>query len=103
VYESKDQTKLKPGHRAAIFGKTFRDFLNSKCVVGADGKTKEWKIWDADVDTAGAEPHWQAAMKRKRDSLPWLVISNHPKGGWEGPLPDNVEDATKLVEKYAGK
>jgi hypothetical protein len=102
VYESKDLATMPEPQKGILYGKSSPDYLSSKCVVGADGKTREWRIWDADVDASGGGKHWQDALKRKRDRLPWVIISNPGKGGFEGPLPENAEKFLELVKKYEG-
>jgi hypothetical protein len=101
VYESGDLSRLPAGQMAALYSKTFRDLLNAKCAVGPDGKTREWRIFDADVDLSGESDTWKAAMSRPRKSLPWIVVSNGTTGH-EGPFPATADEAVKLVEKYAG-
>lgn len=101
VYES--MATLPMNQHGIIYGKSVRDYLNAKCDVGPDGKTKEWRIFDKDVDASSDSALWAAAMKRPRASVPWLIISNHPRGGYEGPLPDNVADTLTLLKKYGGE
>lgn len=84
---------------STIYGKAFRTLLDEKCVVGSDGKTREWRIYDKDVDVRGEAKHWQDVMKRKRDSVPWLVISNG-KAGYEGSLPKTTEGTLNLIKQY---
>jgi hypothetical protein len=100
VYETADSAKLPPAQQSILFGQPMRDYLNAKCVVGPDGKTKEWRIWDKDVATGSVTKLWQDAMKRPRQSLPWVVISNGTSG-FEGPLPADVDAMKKLIDTYA--
>lgn len=100
IIEEQEPDKLTAGQRAILYGKPMRDWLNSKCVMGKDGKTKEWRIWDKDVPTQGAEKHWQDVMQRRPASVPWIIVSNHPRGGYEGPLPASVEETKALIQKY---
>lgn len=99
VYDSSDPTKLTKDAQAVIFGKSFRDFLNATCVVGADGKTKEYRIFDKDV--TGESKTWADAMSRPHPTLPWLLVSNG-KAGFEGPV-TNEADATKIITGLKGK
>ena len=99
VYESADLAKLSISQQAIVYGKTMRDLLNDKCVVGPDGKTREWRFWDKDVDVSAESKLWQDAMKRDRKTLPWLIISNG-KAGFEGPLPGTTGEMTTLLAKY---
>lgn len=100
VYEAADLAKMKPAQHAIIYSRPFRDYLDTKCVVGPDGKTREWRFWDKDVDTTAEAKHWQDAMKRSRSSTPWVILSDG-KTGYEGPLPANIEDMTALIKKYS--
>ena len=100
VFESADAAALTAKQQAAIYGKATRDILNSKCVVGPDGKTREWRIFDKDVDAAADSKLWGDAMKRPRRSLPWLVVSNGA-AGFEGPL-ESAEQVAELVKKFGG-
>ena len=100
VYEAMDTNSLTPAQSNAIYGKALRDFLNSKCATGTDGKTREWRIFDKDVDTTSAPPQWAKAMKRDRKSVPWIVVSNG-KTGVECPLPATEADIMALLNKYA--
>ena len=101
LYESGDLTKLTPGQNSVIFGKTARDLLQSKCVVGPDGKTREYRIYDKDQAPLSDSPTWVNAAARPRPpTLPWLIVGNG-KGGYEGPLPGSVAEFVALVNKYA--
>jgi hypothetical protein len=100
VYESAELTKMPSAQQSVLYAKSVRDYLNAKCVVGPDGKTREWRIWDADVDTSAESKIWQGAMKRPRKSLPWVLISNG-KTGFEGALPADTTKAMELFKKYA--
>lgn len=101
VEEAMDRAKLPAAQAAIIFDARVREYLNTKCVVGPDGRTREWNIFDQNVYTGDTSKLWQDAMKRKRDSLPWILISDG-KTGYEGPLPPTVEDTLNLLKKYGG-
>jgi hypothetical protein len=99
VYETADATKMPVAQQSILYGKPFRDYLNAKCALGPDGKTREWRIWDQNVATSAESKTWQDAMARPRASVPWLVVSNG-KAGWEGPLPANVDAAMAIIKKF---
>jgi hypothetical protein len=82
-----------------LFSQSMRDWLDSVCVLGKDGKRKEWRMFDQNINMDGADPIWQKAMKRPRDSVPWLLISNG-KTGWEGPLPKDGTEFKTLIQRY---
>lgn len=100
IEESAERAKLPVAQLKILFDKGVRDYLNSKCVKGADQKTAEWRIWDKDADASGEAKHWQDALKRPRQSVPWVIISDG-KTGYEGPLPATVEAALELFKRYA--
>lgn len=101
VYETGDLPKYPKGQLATLYGKEVRDYLSAKCVKGDDGKTAEWRIWDADVSTAGESKLWQDAMKRPRGKPPTILISDG-KTGYEGPLPNTIEETLSLLKRYGG-
>lgn len=100
VYESGDVTKMTKDQEAILYSKSVRDYLNSKCVVGPDNTTREWRIYDQDTDVKSEAKVWQQAMGRPRKSVPWILISTG-KTGYEGPLPANIADTLTLLKKYA--
>lgn len=101
VYESADLSKMPAAQQAVLFSKSIRDYMNSKCPVGPDGKTREWRIYDKDVDLTAEAKTWRDAMARPRASVPWIVISTGTSG-YEGPLPANAAEALALLQKYGG-
>lgn len=116
LFETSDQSKLGKGHQSIIYGATARSFLGESTVLGPDGKTREYRIYDKDVVSTGDFQHWQDAIKRARGKIndygapkpdpnkpgmtipavPWLVASNG-KTGFEGPLPDDYEKFKGIV------
>lgn len=99
IYPNQPETKLPAGQQLILSGQKTRDLLESSCVVGADGKTKEYRIWREDERVEFAPKLWQDAFGRKRDSVPWVLIGNGTDG-FEGPLPANEDDFQKLIQKY---
>ena len=104
VIETADLSKLPPAQALALTAQDVRAYLNAHCVAGADGKTKEWRVWDKDVDPAAETPLWQAAFKRAAGkTLPWIIVSaGGSKGGFEGPLPADSASLLTLLKKYGG-
>ena len=102
IYESAELAKIPASQHAVLNGEKVRGYLDSKCAVGADGKTKEWRIWDKDASVINEAKHWQDAWARPRGpAMPWVIISNG-KDGYEGPLPVAVEEMMLLLKKFGG-
>ena len=96
VYEQDDQSKYKPDIIKQLYSLTMRQFLNSVCVKSSAG-LPEYRVLDEEVE--GEDSIWLTALKRKRESLPWIIISNG-KRGFEGPLPTTEAETRKLIEGY---
>lgn len=117
VYQDAIKHRYSQTQKDLIFGDEFRDYLRSKAVLGADGKTPEVRIWDVDVQGVQNEtPLWQKAFARPRiiningtptDAVSagylWLIVSNG-KEGWEGPVGpnDSYADILARVKKIGG-
>ena len=94
VEETDDRDDLPFSQSEVLAAGTIRDYLDSHC--------DEWRVFDQDVNTKNESAKWQEAMQRKRDSLPWVLISNGTQGT-EGPLPETVDDALSLFRKWGGE
>lgn len=100
VFETLDATRLTEDQRLIIQGGDVREFLKATCPVGPDGKTRTFRIYDADADVSSDQQVWKAAMGVDRKSLPWLVVSNG-KTGFSGPLDMSPEKFKELIQRYA--
>lgn len=92
VYDPDKLSAMTDDQRAILYGADVRTYLNSK-------GTDVWRIWKSTVDASNEAPLWKDAFSRKRDSLPWIVVSNG-KTGFEGPLPANVASTLTLLKTY---
>lgn len=101
VWNQKEEAKMPAAQQHVLYARSVRDYLDSKCPMGPDGKQREWRIWGDGVATDAAPKLWQDAMKRPRKSLPWILISTGV-GGYEGPLPADVDATLALLKKYGG-
>lgn len=99
VYETAEASKLPEKQQQILYGKAVRDYLNAKC--DQDGPVKAWRIWDKDVAADGEDKVWQDALKRPRQSVPWVVIGGKG-GGYEGPLPATADEFLALARKHLG-
>ena len=104
IEETEDRSKLPPAQRNILFDKRVRDYLNTKCATDPEVQNwKAWRIYDKDQNLAGENKLWQDALaKYNKHPTPYLVISTG-KGGYEGPLPANVDDTLKLLKQYGGE
>jgi|SRR5215813_5939080 len=91
---------ISQGQFSAIYGQATRDYLNTHCAK-ADG-VPEWRIYDKDQDLSKVPKMWANAMKRPRESTPWLLLSNG-QGGYEGPVPNSSDEMIKLLQKLTPK
>jgi hypothetical protein len=96
VYDAK--AVLTAEQSAVIYSEFTRKLLAEKCVTDAKG-LKAFRILPSNVNFGDELTVWQDAFKRERKVTPWLVMGNG-KEGYEGPLPANVGDFEKLVNKY---
>jgi len=100
VYESQDLPIMSADQKLIFFSTRLRDYLNDNCVLSDVTKTREWRIFDQDIEfPINCDSVWCNVMERPRASIPWIVISNGMTG-FEGPLPRNVEDTITLINQY---
>jgi hypothetical protein len=102
VYDNAAVAKLTAGQYSAVYGAAIRAYLNSHCAVGTDGKTHEWRIWPTAMDGSGDEPVFAKAFKRPHASVPWVIIGNGTTG-FEGKLPDTIDETMTLLKKLGGE
>ena len=102
VYETADLPKMPAKQQLVLYAKDVRDYLTAKCVVGPDGKTREWRIWDKDSSTANESKEWQATRAASK-TVPGIVIMGGTTNAvlYEGPLPATKEDALALLKRFA--
>lgn len=103
VYETSTVSLLPRGQQNILSSPVVRNYLNTHCVRGPDGWTPEWRQYDQDtIFPTTCTEVWCKAMARKRDAVPWVVISDG-KTGFEGPLPGSVDEMMTLLKKYGGE
>lgn len=61
----------------------------------------QWKALDDQTDITKADPWVKSAMAVKRDSLPWLVISDG-RTGVSKPLPQDLDTLLSELQKFGG-
>ena len=99
VYQDRKLATLPPAQQSVLFAASVRNYLNAKCPVGPDGRTRQWRMWDAEVDASGADKLWRDAFARPRGGEFWILLSNG-RESYEGPLPENVDKMLELLKKY---
>ena len=92
VYDSAQLSTLGKGQVAALYSQAIRNYVRAKGSA---------RFLDKDADTTKDAQAWQDAMKRPRQSLPWIVVSNGT-AGFEGPLPATEADTLALLKKFGG-
>lgn len=96
-----DPATLTDAQDGIIAGKAVRDYLQAKCVVGADGKTKDFWIIQTGSDTASA-PKWIGdAVQQRPDRKTFMLISDGAKG-YDGPVPASADAALAELKKVGG-
>ena len=95
VLETADRSKYDPGQLNVMDGRQVREWLDANCAALTSTR-KAWNIWDKDVDARSFGQAWDDALKRKRDSLPWLIASNGTKA-IEIPLPKTPQEFIEKV------
>lgn len=99
VVESEDLALMPESQREILFGMRTRLWLNDNCAKAEDGQP-EWRVLDQNTEfPEQCDEVWCKALSRDRSEIPWVVISNG-KTGFEGALPNNIDDFIKLVEQY---
>lgn len=101
TFDDKKVTQIPEEQQAILHSKAVRDYLDSKCPLGPDGKTKEYRFYPNNIPKNSIDKKWADAMARPTTSDLWMIVSNG-KTGWEGPLPKNVNEAMTIFKKYGG-
>lgn len=91
VEETSKRNQLPSSQLSILMSTQVRDFV--------EGSGGEIRVLDKDVDAQYAAEKWRLALRKPRDSLPWILISNR-ETGYSGPLPQTIEDTTELIGKY---
>lgn len=106
-----------PGFRAAViydinhtrtWPQTQVPILSSAKIFGYMGQKAikvngqpEYRTLDISSDLSSESPLWQTVLTKYKSQAPCIVISDG-KTGIVAPLPSNVDDTLKLLQKYGG-
>jgi hypothetical protein len=91
VYETLDKPNYPSSQSLILDSAEFKQFLNSTATDG-------WRILDQNANTEFMPEVFRKWMERKRDGLPWIVISNG-QTGVEGELPATIDETKELIGK----
>lgn len=100
--EASQRAALTPGQQETLFGKTVSEYLNRKCVLGADGKTPQWRIFDQHSSLALESSVFSEAGKLRGPTVPWIVIGN-ATASESVALPGTLPEIMALLKKYGGE
>jgi len=98
VYDDATLTKEQEG---IVYGKKVRDYLQAKCVLGTDGKTKDFWILRAGTDVSAA-PSWIGDVIQRHPGQRTFMVVSDGKTGSDGPIPANADEALTLLRKVGG-
>lgn len=97
-----DPVTLTPAQQGIVFGAKVRSYLQSKCVVGGDGKTKDFWILQSGVDVSSA-PKWVGdAIQRHPGQKTFMLVSDG-KTGYDGVIPASADEALSIMQKTGGQ
>lgn len=106
VYETAELSKMAKSQRDILYSVApggVRAYLETKCVMGPDGKTREYRIWDKDLDTTAASAEWKAARAAAKGVPGIVVLSGQTNAVLHaGPLPANITETLTLLKKFGG-
>lgn len=92
IVEEKSERAAVPAGQQSVL----KSSLISQHVINE--KKAQFRQYDDDPSIAD-EP-WKSAMARPRTSLPWIIVSNPGKGGFEGPLPGSIDETLALIGRF---
>lgn len=101
IYKATELGKLTQAQANILASTDIRTYLRSKCAMGPDNQTPEYRFWDLDKPPDNDSPAMGKLLARPRKSVPWVVISTGT-AGYEGPLPATIADTMALLQKYGG-
>lgn len=101
VFEKSELGKIPPAQLNAVYSENVRNYMETHCAMGENGKTKDYRYYDQNDDPKNDSKVFRDAMARPRKSVPWIVIGNG-KAGEEVPLPSTEAALMDLLKKYGG-
>ena len=108
VKDSAKVSELPSSQTQALLSVKLREYCDTHCLTGTDGKTPEFKVYDKDTDVSKQSPQIQKAFKTaveemtKAGAITWLAVSNG-KAGFSGQLPMTEATVIEKLQVYGGK
>ncbi len=102
LYETADLAKMTKEQATIPYSTRLYTYLDSVCAMHPNGKVKAWAIWDKDLDGYLDSKAFGDAQARKRDLIPWAIISSR-NGSYEGPWPKDDLALIDLINRTIGK
>lgn len=90
VEETSDRDDLPSAQVSAIESTVWREYVA--------GKGGEVRVLEPEAKLSNEEDWVSAALAVKRDSIPWLVVSNGKRGS-SGPLPENLDGLLAKIKE----
>ncbi|MES2788144.1 MAG: hypothetical protein V4719_00885 [Planctomycetota bacterium] len=107
VKDNATANRLPSAQLAALNSSNLRNYCQSHCQLGPDGRTPEFRTytWDADLrmQSQGIRDAFNdAVLNGKSSGVPWLVVNNGTTG-YSGPFPATDADLMAVLKKYGGE
>lgn len=90
---------LPPAQQSIITSDILRSYFRANCAKDKDG-VPQFKIIAPSSNLSLMDKHWRDAAAKYKLTSPAWIVSNHPVGGEVGPLPANVDEAGKVLERW---
>jgi hypothetical protein len=90
------QDRLKPDYKftSAINAADWRKHV--KALGG------EWRVIEPDEPMDNVNQVWRDALSLPRESLPWLIVSDSERGGYQGTFSPEVGGLLKSIQAVTG-
>ena len=95
VEETEDRSSLPDDQRLVVASTLPRAYVLDK--------GGHFRQCDDDEDLSRGQAVWEVARSTTGPERPWLIVSNHPHGGFTGPLPGNLDATMQVLRKWGDR